>query len=84
MGWVVQLGSFSAKNNAIELRNKVKAAGFNGFVDVITNSKGVQLYRLRIGPLMEKVDAEQAQLDIKRKLKLDGLIKNHELSQIVN
>lgn len=84
MGWVVQLGSFSDKKNAIELRNKVKAAGFTGFVDVIFNNKGVQLYRLRIGPLMEKQDAEQAQRDIKNKLKLDGLIKTHELGQIVD
>ena len=84
MGWVVQLGSFSAKKNAIELRNKVKAAGFSGFVDVITNSKGVMLYRLRIGPLMEKIDAEKTKGDIKQKLKLDGLIKNHELGTIVD
>ncbi len=84
MGWVVQLGSFSAKKNAIELRNKVKAAGFTGFVDVITNSKGAELYRLRIGPLMEKVDAERTQAEIKNRLKLDGLIKNHELGRIVD
>jgi DedD protein len=84
MGWVVQLGSFSAKENAIELRNKVKAAGFAGFVDTIKNSKGVSLYRLRIGPLMEKMDAEKTQSEIKQKLKLDGLIKNHEFGQIVD
>lgn len=84
MGWVVQLGSFSAQKNAIELRNKVKAAGFSGFVDVITNSAGTTLYRLRIGPLMEKSDAEKTQSDIQQKLKLDGLIKPHELGQVVN
>ena len=84
MGWVVQLGSFSAKDNAIELRNKVKAAGFTGFVDLITTSKGVKLYRLRIGPLMEKTDAIKTQNDIKQKLKLDGLVKAHEMGQIVN
>ncbi len=84
MGWVVQLGSFSAKENAIELRNKANAAGFSGFVDVITNSKGVKLYRLRIGPLMEKMDAEQTLVEIKQKLKLDGLIKSHELGIIVD
>lgn len=84
MGWVVQLGSFSDKDNAIELRNKVKAAGFSGFVDVITNSQGVKLYRLRIGPLMERIDAEATLLEIKQKIKLDGLIKNHELGQIVD
>ncbi len=84
MGWVVQLGSFSAQKNAIELRNKVKAAGFAGFVDLVTNSRGQQLYRLRIGPLMQKVDAERTKADIKQKLKLDGLIKPHELGQIIN
>lgn len=84
MGWVVQLGSFSARKNAIELRNKVKASGFSGFVDAITNSSGTTLYRLRIGPLMEKVDAEKTKSDIKQKLKLDGLIKPHELGQIIN
>lgn len=84
MGWVVQLGSFSAKDNAIELRNKVKAAGFTGFVDAIVNDKGDKLYRLRIGPLMEKIDAEKTKNDIKQKLKLDGLIKSHELGQIVD
>jgi len=84
LGWVVQLGSFSDKKNAIELRNKVKAAGFKAFVDVFVNSKGVSLYRLRVGPLMEKIDAESTQVKIKNKLKLDGLIKSHELGRIIN
>ncbi len=84
LGWVVQLGSFSEKKNAIELRNKVSAAGYKGFVDRVVNSKGVELFRLRVGPLMEKTDAEKAQAEIKAKLKLAGLVKNHELGRIVN
>ncbi|TDR16842.1 SPOR domain-containing protein [Marinicella litoralis] len=84
LGWVIQLGSFSEKSNAIELRNKVSAAGFRGFVDVIVNSQGKSFYRLRVGPLMEKIDAEKTKSEIQSKLKLDGLIKNHELSRIVN
>jgi len=84
LGWVVQLGSFSDKNNALDLRNKVKAAGFNGFVDEITTAAGATLYRLRIGPLMEKSDAEATQIKIKNQLKLDGLVKSHDLGRIVN
>jgi cell division septation protein DedD len=84
LGYVVQLGSFSSRDNAIELRNKVSAAGFNGFVDVIRNTKGVQLYRLRVGPLMERSDAENMQQQIKTRLKLDGLIKSHELGTVIN
>lgn len=78
LGWVVQLGSFSAKDNAIELRNKVKAAGFSGFVDRIKNSKGESRFRLRVGPLMEKKDAQKAQADISKRLRITGLIKTHE------
>ncbi|WP_154223121.1 SPOR domain-containing protein [Marinicella rhabdoformis] len=78
LGWVVQLGSFSAKDNAIELRNKVKAAGFSGFVDRIKNSKGENRFRLRVGPLMEKADAQKAQADISNRLRITGLIKTHE------
>lgn len=77
-GWVVQLGVFGGKDNAIELRNKVKAAGFTGFVDQITNSQGEARYRLRIGPLMEKSDAEKQQESINQRLKINGLIKQHE------
>ncbi len=84
LGWVVQLGSFSDKKNALDLRNKVKAAGFNGFVDEIITSAGATLYRLRIGPLMEKSDAEATQVKIKNQLKLDGLVKSHDLARIVN
>ncbi|MCB1584102.1 MAG: SPOR domain-containing protein [Marinicella sp.] len=84
LGWVVQLGSFGDKNNAIDLRNKVNAAGFKSFVDEVSNSNGKLLYRLRVGPLMEKTDAEKTQAELKTKLKLDGLVKNHELSQVVN
>lgn len=84
LGWVVQLGSFGEKNNAIELRNKVNAAGFKSFVDQVKNSKGQLLYRLRVGPMMEKADADRVQNEVKSKLKLDGLVKNHELSQVVN
>lgn len=84
LGWVVQLGSFSDMKNATELRNKVSAAGFKGFVDVIYNNKGKEFYRLRVGPLMEKSDAEMTQAEIKAKLNLDGLVKNHELSRIIN
>ena len=33
---------------------------------------------------MEKIDAEKTQIEIKQKLSLDGLIKSHELGQIVD
>ncbi len=78
LGWVVQLGVFGAKANAMELKNKVSAAGFQSFIDRLQNSQGKDLFRLRVGPLMEKQDALDAQLSLKNSLQIDGLVKTHE------
>lgn len=84
LGWVVQLGSFSAKNNALDLRNKLKLAGFTAFVDVSQNRQGETRYRLRVGPVNNQEQATQLKQQISNKLKLNGLVKTHELASLVD
>jgi DedD protein len=84
LGWVVQLGSFAAKNNALDLRNKLKLAGFTAFVDFSENSQGESRYRLRVGPVNTREQADKLKQQISQKLKLDGLVKTHELAQLVD
>ena len=85
LGWVVQLGSFAAKNNALDLRNKLKLAGFSAaFVDQSKNSQGESRYRLRVGPVNTREHATQLKQQISEKLKLNGLVKTHELAQLVD
>ncbi len=85
LGWVVQLGSFAAKNNALDLRNKLKLAGFSAaFVDQSKNSQGESRYRLRVGPVNTREQATQLKQQISEKLKLNGLVKTHELAQLVD
>ncbi|KAA3649085.1 MAG: SPOR domain-containing protein [Proteobacteria bacterium] len=84
LGWVVQLGSFAAKNNALDLRNKLKLAGFTAFVDQIKNNQGESRYRLRVGPFIDRDQASQVKQQITDKLKLNGLVKTHELAHLVD
>ncbi|MCX7545968.1 SPOR domain-containing protein [Marinicella gelatinilytica] len=84
LGWVVQLGSFAAKDNALDLRNKLKLAGFVAFVDQVNNSQGEIRYRLRVGPVNSRDQADQMKQQISEKLKLDGLVKTHELATLVD
>lgn len=48
-GWVVQLGSFSSKQNAQRLADEVNGRGFSVFVMPLDRS-GKKLYRVRVGP----------------------------------
>lgn len=83
LGWIVQLGSFSDKANALDLRNRVKLAGFPAFVDQVNNSAGEARYRLRVGPFNAQQQAETQQQKITDKLALEGLVKSHELATLV-
>lgn len=72
-GWAVQLGAFGAEADAKQLRDRLRAAGFDGYVDSIP-SNGRPLWRVRAGPVAERAAAEQLKAQIAAKLKIDGNI----------
>ncbi|WP_395375030.1 SPOR domain-containing protein [Marinicella sp. W31] len=84
LGWVIQLGSFSKKENALDLRNRLRLQKYESFVDLTSNAAQQRRYRVRIGPFLEKGDAESTNKVIKSRLQLDGLIKAHDLSPVVD
>jgi DedD protein len=59
--WVVQLGSFSKKDNADGLVNKLRAQGFNAYGDTIEAQGKGTMYRVRIGPELDKKRAQATQ-----------------------
>lgn len=72
-GWAVQLGAFGAEADANQLRDRLRAAGFDGYVDSIP-SNGHALWRVRAGPVAERAAAEQLKAQIAAKFKIDGNI----------
>jgi DedD protein len=70
-GWAVQLAAVSNQADANALRDKLRANGFDGFVDSV-QSGGKQLWRVRAGPQTQRVDAQRVHEQIKAKLGLDG------------
>lgn len=55
-GWVVQIGSFASRENAERLTKELKSKGFAAFVSQST--KGKKLYRVRVGPEVDRAAAE--------------------------
>ncbi len=70
-GWAVQLAAVSSQADANALRDKLRAAGFDGFVDSV-QSGGRTLWRVRAGPQTQRTDAQRVHDQIKAKLGIDG------------
>ena len=70
-GWAVQLAALGNQADANALRDKLRANGFDGFVDTV-QSAGKQLWRVRAGPQTQRVDALRLRDQIKAKLGVDG------------
>jgi len=63
--FVVQLGTFSKRDNADRLVRDMTAKGFAAFVTP-TTSNGHELYRVRVGPTRDRAGAEALAAQLKR------------------
>lgn len=57
--WLIQVASFSVKDNAEALQKKVKILGYQGHIQALKNSQDKMIYRLRIGP-----EADRQKVDL--------------------
>ncbi len=76
VGWVVQVGSFSSSENAFALRDKLRAKGFTTFVERL-KTNGSTVYRVRIGPELERATAESQLEKLKRQTQYKGIVMEH-------
>ncbi|HET6433903.1 SPOR domain-containing protein [Dyella sp.] len=70
-GWAVQVAAMSSQSDALALRDRLRANGFDGFVDTVT-AGGRKLWRVRAGPQTQRDDAQRVRDQIKSKLGLAG------------
>ena len=67
--WVIQLGSFDSKENALKFRDKLRKQGFSAFVESFN-----EMYRVRVGPELDRTRAEKTLALIEQKNNLKGMI----------
>lgn len=73
-GWVVQVGSFSARENARALRDKLRKQGYASFVESIKGASG-RVYRVRVGPELNKAAADKLRQRLVKEAGLKGLVQ---------
>lgn len=69
--WVLQLGAFSEEKNALELRDRLLAAGHRAFVQ---RAKTAPPYRVFVGPKMTKEQLAGEQKELERKFKTKPMV----------
>ena len=70
----VQAASFKIVNNANNLRDKLRAAGYEAFISSMKNKEGAIIHRVAVGPLLDKKDAEQMRISIDNEFSLEAQI----------
>lgn len=74
--WVVQVGSFAEKRNAESLRDKLRESDFSAFVEPAEVGDR-RMYRVRVGPELEKRMAERLKVDLQKQLQIAGQIRRY-------
>ena len=75
-GFAVQLAAPAKEADAIALRDRAHAAGFAAFVQPVDTDAGVR-YRVRVGPVVDRIAAEQLRDSVNAKLGSKGIIVPH-------
>ena len=73
VAWVVQVGSFSSADNAMRLRDKLRAKGYRAYVEKLKSGTAT-VYRVRIGPELKREDAEVKLESLQRDMKIKGIV----------
>ena len=71
--WVVQVGSFSNAANAEKLVASLRLDGQSAYQETVTSSGSI-IYRVRIGPFLERKEALRMERLVRDKRSLEGVV----------
>ena len=73
---MVQMGAFASATDATALRDTLRKAGFNAFTDSVPGADG-NLTRVRVGPVINRAEAEALKAKLEQAGKPGGMIRPH-------
>ena len=75
--WVVQVGSFSSSKSAEGLVAELRLAGLTAFSEKVSSASG-SVYKVRIGPELDREKATELARKVKLEHHLDGFVTTQE------
>jgi cell division septation protein DedD len=75
-GWAVQVGALASAADADALRERLRGGGFTAYVETLRTERGT-LYRVRVGPEIQRANAERLRDAVRARFDLDGQVVAH-------
>ncbi len=75
--WVIQVASFSVRNNARRLKNKLDRNGYKVFI-AKENRVDRDMYRVRVGPVFDRSEADSLIRKLGSEQNLSGIVLRYE------
>jgi DedD protein len=80
VSWSIQLGSFKNPNNATRLRQDLREADYRSYVIESKGNDGdADIFRVFIGPMLQKSQLEKIQGEVQEKFGLQGQIVRYRI-----
>ena len=71
--WVVQVGSFSSAANADKLVARLRLESMTAYKETVSSS-GSTIYRVRVGPFLEREEAIRVDKLVMERMSIDGVV----------
>lgn len=71
--WVVQVGSFSSRENARDLVARLRETGLSAYDETVTTDTST-IYRVRVGPYLDRDEALRTEQSIADGMGIDGVV----------
>ncbi len=71
--WVVQVGSFANASNAEKLVASIRNDGMSAYQETVSSS-GSDIYRVRIGPFLQREEAIRVERRVREERSLNGVV----------
>ncbi len=71
--WIVQVGSFSNAANAEKLVASLRLDGLSAYQETVGSAES-SIYRVRIGPFLQREEAIRVERQVRKKRSLDGVV----------
>lgn len=72
--WAIQMGSFKVKQNATQLANKLRTAGYKAFIREMKAANGHNSLRVYVGPEFKQASAKQLSHKIQQNFNIAGIV----------
>ena len=74
--FIVQVGAFADDSAVREARQKAERAGVKTYTQTVETSAGKRT-RVRVGPAMNRAEADALKVQVKAKAGIDGIVRPH-------